>query len=190
VLFTLVELLNILVAGFLLLAGMRNVSFEAILHPVENPPIEAWSDLKPSVWFFRKVEPVEKWDRVRYVPRVPVFFVLSPPALIIAALLWWILPFSGLWVLGVLLGLVVGLVLLSFAATYLNNTEAERERKRKLIEEEQQKKAQAALERELELLACSTKPRDVSIDALPKGRRTLTLRVQEAKAKVCKPFAA
>ena len=189
-LFSIIELFNLLTAGVLLLVGMRNVSFEAILHPVENYPNEAWQNLKPSFWFFAKQEPTESWDRTRYTPRLPVFFVLSPPALVLAALLWWILPFSGLWIVAALAALVVLLILSSLIAAYMSSTSDERARKREQLEEEERQRARAALALELESLACSTKPREVSVDALPKGRRTMTLRWQETKAKVCKPFAA
>ncbi len=108
----------------------------------------------------------------------PLFvFIHSPGEFVI---------YLGAWVLGLYLGCALGLLIVTLVGTLipaLSRKFEEAERQRALKETE-------SLEQELGFLVCDGGiPAPVSLGSLPPGRRTIRLRFEGLKARVCKPFA-
>lgn len=190
--------LLVLNAIALAVSGKRDVRYRRMFSGGIGPK-EAWDYAEPSVWWYKKkvvrarvyADGGEK-DLVRYQLRHPAFFAINPPAILGAALVG--LAFSILFNTMLYLVLAVSAVfllgLLIVVATLLAKGPVSRLRKK--MEEkgdqllEQQKEA---LTLELEQLTCNGQVPKPSLAALPRGRRTVALRYDHLKAKVCKPFA-
>ena len=190
-----VELFNVLAAAVLLLCGKRNLSLEPVVRPWNHDPRDIWRDQKPSVWWTKKV--VEGDGYVRYVARHPVTQVVNPPTVVFSTLIGWMFYLFVGSVLPIIIGFawtfVLGLLMVIFgslAAGPISRLNERREIAFRKMREEMQRQAREELRKELEQLACSNASREVSLSALPRDRRTVVLRFQNVKAKVCRPFAS
>lgn len=181
----------------LLVSGRRDVRYRRMFS-LDMYPKDIWRHTEPSVWWNKREVRTYKHasgyeeEIVRYQPRHPVFFIVNPPVILSAALvggvlsifadtmLYIVLAVMAVFVLG-LLTLVVTLIARGPISRYREGQEKEREQLR-----QQQKEA---LTQELELLACNGQPREPSLSALPRGQRTVKLRYDRLKTRVCKPFA-
>ena len=197
-----IEVFNLIAVGVLLLFGLRNIKFEPLLHPYDPfdyPPRNIWSRIRPSVWWNKKVE-YDDGDYVDYVDRHPAFFAVNPPVIVAFALIGLALKLAfGLYASMALVvaefalvPLALGLIVLISA--FLARGPLSRYNERRAKEREAELKAtrkryREQLDRERELLACSSASREVSVSALPKGHRTVRLRFQDLKSQVCRPFA-
>jgi hypothetical protein len=189
-----VETINVIAIGVLLFFGVRNLNFKPLRHPFENVPKDIWRHKKPSVWWTK--EQTNRWNEKEYPSRHPSLFVLNPPAimslLLAGAVLSLMLNSLLFIVLGLVIGLVLGLlILIGVVLTEpLTRKRKELAQQRKKEEEVRRALRREQLSRELELLACNGGgSREASVSALPRGRRTVVLRYQGFKARVCRPFA-
>ena len=198
---TIIVAINLLITGVLLLFGMRELNFAPVRHPLAHTPNEIWMTQKASVWWTKK----EVHTRVRisytdtyvtYTDRHPVFFAVNPPAVVVSTLAGLVLyHFFGsvlFIILGVMTAFLIGLVILVVGVIVggsIPQYNLRRSEKKKLEAKEASRYARVSLRRDLELLACDGRSREVRVSALPKGRRTVVLRFQDLKSKVCRPFA-
>lgn len=194
----LVNLLNLVV---MLLVGMRSIDFKYVFADGSPPGIEVmWQDAEPSVWWYRKR--VESYGTY-YDRRLSILSVINPVVFILACVVGYGIARFGLvndllqglmFALSVVLGTAVAIGLTLFVSPWISRrSEArakEKEETQKLQEQRDVLASRTRLERELADLTCDaalTAP--VTIDALPKRRRTAHLRFQATKASVCRPFA-
>jgi hypothetical protein len=181
-----VALLNLLSMIPLSLLGMRGMKWSFLWPPgnAQPNPEKIWKASKPSVWWYKAKKDSKG---VTYEARAPFIQVFNPGTVMMAAglgtLFGWALGSIPYGIYFALAGLVVLAVIVAIVASGpAKNWFAERRELREKAEEE-------VLSHELELLACTSQSREVSLRALPKERRTITLRFQALKANVCKPFA-
>lgn len=195
-----IEAVDLAFAGLLLFVGARNINFASLRHPFQYSPKDMQRDLKPSVWWHKKV--VTKNDdgrviKVEYKERNAVTIVINPPVVVFFTavgfgcyLLWGSLTFLYLGVAAAFIIAVIGcIVAVLFEGPVASFVEKHTE-KRARDREEQERLDRESLRKELEQLACSSASREVSLSALPKERRTVYLRYQNLKSKVCRPFAS
>lgn len=175
------------------LFGLRNIHYGAFLHPFDEDIIKGrWKGLDRSVWIFKKVTTDEK---VSYESRHPALLFLNPASISIAALIsaaamglnngspdYVIDGIVAAVALGVLI-LTLSLLGISPIGRWLSKKLDERARRKR--EEDER-----LFREELELLACDNRSTVAIYDAVPKKRRTVKLRYQHTKAKLCRPFAA
>ncbi len=202
------QLGNLVMLGLALLCTARDINYEPFRHPISCRPTDIWDGVKNSYWFDKKVVKQEILNEgkenertvevVEYEERSPLFFIISPPLIaflsIIGAVLYYFFDsmmfiYAGVGAAFVMAALfLVGSLfspLFSPIKSYFDNRADERRRKQR---EASEKRAEL-LRHDLELLACDGRTRDVNVSSLPKSRRTVGLRFQETKAKVCRPFA-
>ncbi len=77
----------------------------------------------------------------------------------------------------------------TWSSTNWGRFASKRRENRKLAKLEHKAQALKDLDRELNAMVCRPSDAGVSLDALPKRKRTVQLRFQETKNKVCRPFA-
>jgi hypothetical protein len=189
------ETINLAVVGVLLLFGMRNLNFEALRHPFEEMPKTIYRWQKPSIWWFKHGK--DRWGGKSYVLRHPVWFVINPPVIlgcvVTGLIIYWSVGTLLPLILAVAVPFAIGFMIVLIGYLAKGPITRWSKRMREALEqqqEEQRKRAREALNRQLEQLACSSDNQPASISALPRRRRTVVLRYQQAKAKVCRPFAA
>jgi type VI protein secretion system component VasK len=86
--------------------------------------------------------------------------------------------------------IIGGRVLLARSSVRSNKKEQEKRVKDREKRVKEREENEARLSRDLELLACSNnQSHEVKLSALPKEKRTVSLRLADTKAKVCRPFA-
>jgi hypothetical protein len=111
---------------------------------------------------------------------------------------WWeclglsVLIHLGVVAVGLVGFLLIGLIsLLPFERLNkrLNESSKRRSRTKQERSAAELKEAQEATKRALEQMICSAASSSVSVSALPQEKRTIRLRFQATKQKVCKPFA-
>lgn len=193
---SLIGLLLVIVMGFL---GLRGISLSPIWHPWKQGPIYNYNrvrDNKGSSIWIHKSDPK---DGTYYGPsehfRHPIFFVLNPVALGAAIGVGFILNawlhLHWAWFKMMLIALivpaalaVVAVVFVTGIRSYIENTASARSRKEREAKEQERIEYLATLE----AMACNGR-RDPSLSALPKQKRTVRLRAQAAKARVCRPYA-
>lgn len=192
------ELVRIVIVAGLLLLGMRGINFSA-LNPLSiDTPDRIWErGLEPPVWFFRKTGQVDHRDNAVYEFRSIFFWLVNPITIVgFTALTIFLGDVASvvralLYAIGVLVAAGIVLVLIErFAAQPVSRLAKRTAKKHHEIMADADRLSREKLYRDLEQLACDNRPRTASLDALPKERRSVTLRYQAFKAKVCKPFAA
>ncbi len=190
-----IELFQLAAVGVLLLFGMRNLDFGPLRHPFDLwPPSDIWIHMEKSVWWYKKED--TEYRHSRYTLRHPVLTVVNPPMVVVFGLIGLTLYLTLGPLVFLFLGLgsvfVAGLLIsiINIAAKGpLARMAADVKVRRERMEEEQKKRDREELRKELEQLACTSAAREVSLSALPKERRTIALRFQAIKVKVCRPFA-
>lgn len=196
----LVEIINLGQIAALLLLGARNINYKP-LNPfdeeVNDFVKDIGKDLKPSFWWTKKVKSDDGFYEYKYELRHPVLLVVNPPVVLaLAAIAFglYLLLSTALFhlIVGIIGGLFLSIVLIVgvLASEAAANNRATRALRREQEAKERKERREALLRKDLEQLACSSASRDVSISALPKERRTVALRFQALKVKVCKPFAS
>lgn len=202
------QLGNLIMLSLAFLCTARDINYEPFRHPISCRPTDVWDGVKNFYWFDKKVVKQEILNEgkenertvevVEYEERSPLFFVISPPVVallsVIGVVLYLIFDAKLFIYAGVGAAFVIGVLFLigslfsplfSPIKSYFDNRADERRRKQR---EATEKRAEM-LRHDLELLACDGRTRDVSVSSLPKSRRTVGLRFQETKSKVCRPFA-
>ncbi len=203
-----IEIANIAILAVCLLFGLRGITLNPLVHPFEEPPTAVFpeDDEITSVWFEKKVvtthtrEDKSTYEMTAFEFRNPVFFVVNPVSLLtisgVSYMLYWLFG-SVLNAAIAVAAFSVGIALAIGIRALVDHSSSSKWKKR---EAKQQKKYErrakereqneARLSRELELLACSNnQSHEVKLSALPKERRTVSLRFADTKAKVCRPFA-
>jgi hypothetical protein len=190
-----IELVNFSAVAVLLLFGMRNLNFSVLRKPFELFPADIWANMEPSVWWTKHDENAD-FRQDRYPLRHPALAVVNPPVvaifgiigltlyLTIGPLLFLILGLGAAFALGLLI-LIINIA----AKGPLARMAADYKVKSERLAKEEEKRNREAFQKELEQLSCTSASRDVSLSALPKERRTVALRFQALKVKVCRPFA-
>jgi hypothetical protein len=194
----LVNLLNLVV---MLLVGMRSIDFKYAFADGSPPGIEVmWQDAKPSVWWYKKEALTYG---TYYTRRLSVLSVINPVVLILACAVGYGIARFGLaedllqglmFALSAVLSFAIGIGIVLLVSPWMSRRSdaktKEKEEARKQLEREAALASRTRLERDLADLTCdSMLTAPVTIDALPKRRRTVHLRFQATKASVCRPFA-
>jgi hypothetical protein len=177
----------------LLLFGRRDVNYKPLVHPFSADTEDIAITLGPSRW----------WKKESGRSRSVFFRFINPPTLVGALAISWLfwkmgevpflamlillmgfLLFGGLGTLAIL-GLKRWYRSLEDAALRMEFGRHQREEREKLSEGERRRRAEFF---ELETLACNGL-REARLAALPREKRTVYLRFQELKARVCRPYA-
>lgn len=161
-------LLSLGVVAALLIAGQRNINFRPLIHPADMSYKDVYSDLGESVFLFDS----------QGKKRRGILAILYPPRLIVIFVMVRIVMTIGSTLLQ-LLGLVIAALLIGWAR------EVWRERRKKIVAQEE---AEAESSRGAYYMALARSPSNDN-GALPQGRRSIALVVQELKAKSCRPYA-
>ncbi len=190
-----VAVLNLLIVLALLLAGMRGISYEALLRPWAKPPRVAWEKATTSVWLVREVKETGQYGYMstRRVRRPFIQWALTPPPLLVVLVAEFLLfggithPKTALAAAGIVLGIyvVVVLVLGTFLLVWSHRQQgarseaaAEHDRQTKL---ESARLRSAKLTRELNPINCTTQSSG--------PRQSFVVRFEGLKSAVCQPFA-
>jgi hypothetical protein len=196
-------LINLAIISLGLVLGLRNMNYKPLRHsywPFEygQRPQDILRRSGPSVWFTKKGGVSKLSGDQLYTQRSLFFKAFNPFVILLftglAALYGVAFGFpdgSTVWQVfrdGMIASIVFGILLM--AGAKLGDGPISRWSEQRAKErEEEAKRAREALNRELELLACSGASREVKLSALPRSRRTVTLRFYDLKSKVCRPFA-
>ena len=190
------EVFTSVIISALLLFGTRGIGFRKILHPFIEPLCSIWDETKGSIF--------GKWPILRLLPSI---FLGS------SVISWTACKIFGFHVLDFQLdlfleatimgGMVVGVVgtvssfiLLSYygvikAIALIPGAKDRKERKKLMaeaVEKERIKKLREKIEAEYALLICDGNL-SADIRSLPSNKRTLHLRYQDLKSRICKSFA-
>ena len=194
VFFVLMELYHLLATAIQLLFGLRGINYAAFLHPWDSAGTR-WKELGRSVWLWKAVKDGKK---TTYWFRGPAMIFYNPGTLGIGALIGGvIMVLAGNsrhhdtdYVLDCVYAMLALATLLLVVTTTKGSPLGEWIG-RKLDERAERKQAEfeTSLLQDLDLLACEKRPTVTSYSSVPKSRRTIRLRYQHVKAKVCQPFA-
>lgn len=203
-----IEIANIAILAVCLLFGLRGINLNPLVHPFEEPPTAVFPDDHEitSVWFEKKVvtthtrEDESTYEMTAFEFRNPVFFVLNPASLLIISgvsyMLYWLFgsilnAAISVAAFSVGIALAIGIrALIDHSSSSKWKKRAAKQQKKYERRAKEREENEARLSRELELLACSNnQSHEVKLSALPKERRTVSLRLADTKAKVCRPFA-
>lgn len=190
------EVIDLIITGVLLLLGFRDICFDPIKHPLQEMPAAIWYDLERSVWTSK---PIKQDDQVfpRYTNRSVFFMFANPPVLLVVfglgiSLSQW--RDSMTYLIVIVAVYIVALALLGIAniagrANFVSLIHALQQRKINSAKAEVAKH-KAALTRDLDDISCGLRAsRTPSYATLPPHKRTVELRYNHIKTKVCKPFA-
>ena len=200
----------------LLVAGRREINFHPVLNPIRYAPDDTWQDVHSSFWFVKK-NGDDRFDPVLAIN--PLFMVISGAVTYFVTMIWSQVSFNGdkaqeqhldhlwtgtwwIWLIAFgtplaiyfVISLGAGFVSVIKLATKTPVAEKthnrwqqkrEQQRREKL---QQTKQATKVLYSTLEEMVCNG-DRRADLKELPKERRTLRLRFQATKAKVCRPYA-
>lgn len=186
----LVEIVDLLLTGVLLLGGIRNINYEVLRHPLSNVPFDLLEESNRSFWFYKKSD--EHWSG--YERRSWALCFINPPVFLGCALLgflgWVFFQHLTFIVIGVSLCFVLGLgsyvvemIARSRSPRDTAADQAKRDAERAAAEEAMKIK----MDRLLGTVTCGAINRPATI-SLPHRRKVQYL-ARTAKAKVCKPFA-
>lgn len=205
------RLVQLVVGGWL---GLRDMQVRSFWHPIKYGFTDVTTDWDNSIWFYRDDGRHRPFVVMCLNPITPVVFGLilwgigtirmTRDGEIVGFIGWdwWqyfalvaILQVGLACVVLVLLGILAILSMLvgmSLSVTLKKQASKRmdtRRKQRKQREKEHREAELKALERELSVMACQPTSEMVSLDALPKNKRTLRLRFQDTKRKVCRPIA-
>ena len=165
-----------------LLVGMRGFNVQWMLHPLRDPFSDVIELFSGGTVFVSNNSEVSVWKRYVLVPLMPpILAALGGLGYLFHRLHLWKVPFIAACVL-LTLGLVVVLGLYAWGKfTNYMDRRAEEAANAPLwyLEEE-----------EMNMLVCNGEPRPLTVDALPAKKRTIRLRFQDLKSRVCRPFSA
>ncbi len=205
------RLVQLGVGGWL---GLRKMHVRSFFHPLKYGFNDVTTDQDKPIWFFKDDGTPRPFWAMCLNPVTPVVLGLILWGIgtihmtrngeivgiigwdwwqyfVLAAVLHVGLACVALVLLGVLVvvSFVVGM---SLTAALKRQASRRLEKHRALAKQQREERKQAdlkALERELTGMACQPTPSMVSLDALPKEKRTLRLYLQDTKRKVCRPIA-
>lgn len=179
-----------------LLLGSRGLTLKYLLHPLIYSLNSSLGVFSGGTWFIQRLpedenDSVDKlinkqyfWYLVRSfwtLPFIPIIFIPSI-LLIWKGYFFHFMVISSIVIVGILLA--IGTVIAisdGLIGDFLN----------KIIEFlDKGKEYSYTSEEETQQLLCSGEPKTVSISALPFKKRTLKLRFDQIKGKVCRPFSA
>lgn len=209
----LTTIIRIIVALPLALHGLRNIGFEAILHPWRDGIGDVWSGVdRRNSWFLYDAEG-QRWSRWRFLlyPYIYLaFFIVVTIVKVhnhltyLVALDWtvWGLVLASLavyhWFIRHWFGLLRNFAVIAALLLLLRGIKLwdKKSKQKKLVPVSPKLLRQRASEEAAEydelarLLACQSLPFEVDLGALPPARRTLKLRFFDLKRRVCRPYAA
>lgn len=171
-------------------AGLRNIRYRVFWHPFQSPFDALGEGGHFSRWFFCDAQGSDIRDKKVWM------MVVNPPVLLILTIFgsvftnWWGIP----WVLAPLLGFVImgGFFGIVFGIAYLFPNiqnwleDLAQSRSRNWLEKEKVEAAKRMAD--LDAMVCNGY-RDPNIAALLPQNRTVKLRYQALKSKVCRPYA-
>ena len=209
-----IRLLHWLLGLFL---GMRGLRFKPVLHPYGYSKADIWDgevNQKGSGSSFFVYKSDGRTDRSGWwfflFPPIPTLLFIVALFIVVVSLEVYFVNLYVLWatslmMLVIVLGIVSVIMIVGFIVEIGNWLESdERKRTRAKHRRERAQRTQEALERrdeerrksllraqeaELAILGCDRRPEKVSIQNLPRDRRTVLLRYHDLKARVCRPFA-
>jgi hypothetical protein len=187
------EVINLTITGVLLFFGFYDICYDAILHPLHDWPNSIWRDIDRSRWTAKRQE----GSYFQYDDRPAVFWVANPPALLACLivgviLMHWLDSLVYLIAVLVVFALVIAItgVVGIIGKDRFEAMLATRRKHRIAKHDAELAKYRLALAKELEDMSCILRPsRTPSYSTLPRQKRTVTLRFNHLKTKVCKPFA-
>jgi hypothetical protein len=186
---------SLVATSVLLFFGIRNINYTPLLHPTREWPPEIWKELEPSFWFTTQ-GPEGKYQERKGWSGLLLFF---PPicgscglvGLGLGALTHWL----SLWAMflvgfGFAPAFIAGILVLAALANTSGAQVLGGWLKRLgdvwvSWQEDAKLTAHERYERRLELLSCEVQSKAASLTV----RRTLVLRFEGAKARVCRPYA-
>lgn len=175
-----------------LLIGARNTSFMPLLHPLRYDLSEATKVCTGGSVFIRHLkedepgEPDPKgfWPVMSYIVRSFWCTPLMPAVWIPVALLW---HFHKL----LLAGAIAGGVLVAVIAILFFATGGAKAAFEWVVEKFQKPVTYWYVDQnEIDLLTCNPNKKAFTLSTLPAEKKTLYLRFQDLKSKVCRPFSA
>lgn len=201
-------------AGFLSICGVRRIKYSPIFHPWNEDMNDVWyfTDSR-NTWFNHDgygnakskfiylIHPLLYIGLFAFVTWLKVYLGLSYGEVILK--LWGILLIFIFAIVdflvkffskfgSIVIGFFIGLVLMKMVHYSLKKREMEKKAKDAY---ERSKKTKVELDKQsyddlYRLLACGRAPKTPSLEALPEKKRTLRLKYQNLKAKVCRPYAS
>lgn len=183
-----IELCRILGFLWFLFLGKRNLDWRALFTWKDPATLNgAWRNRKPSFWTHKKTSEKNDWDEIvtHYEERLPVFWLVNPPALAAIALITWaVLATSTPWVFVcaiVIAALIIGAVIYG---TYLGTQDEAK------VKSTREAKAQAKIGRQLNPLVYKQPQRNAVVaEELKPKRITVRLKFLETKSAVCRPYS-
>lgn len=163
----------------LALAGMRKIGWSALTSPLSVRTEEMWNDTDGTVFVTRKTESWVRYLGLAFMPYVAV------PAALVA---YYYTPYGAFGSIAAGLGLAVG-GLAALIVAFLAIGAVVSKIAYRYEHPDQPPPEWYLAEEEMRHLVCNG-VRRTSVGDLPKGRRTIRLRFQDLKAKVCRPFSA
>lgn len=163
-----------LAAPVLLLFGMRDISFETILHPFQNKTEDIWSQCESMM------RNKDGKLRLFLLPFVPISILVVALLAFPACILRHRSPY-------LYISITLGILLFLSICLYIFQAIIERIGFKWV--EGLKRKQKSYYEQEISPLVCTGVPLEAKLGAIPFKRRTFHLRFMDLKTKVCKPFA-
>jgi len=179
--------------------GMRKLRFSPIFHPFRQTFDDIWNghpfkehQRRRSVFLYDKNGRERSgWMLVIYPPILTI-------ALAAAALIAWkflgginiiTLLYGLLWLVGGLVALVIVVAIINWVIEKTEEMEPVRRRHKREARERARQEKLRLQQDSMALLGCDRRPTTIDLRGIPKPRRTVWLRFQSLKARVCRPYA-
>lgn len=188
--------IRLLVTLVALAIGTRGLSVKPLLHPLQESLGDTFDQLNNGSIFVRRVEEdsYSGWEPrpgefFSYVLRKFCLLPLCPPALVIAFLMW---HFHAIALTIVISVAMVLLMVVAFLITFFSSDShiAFWKWLDKRLHGEMDGPLWYLDKDEMDLLTCKADQKPLDFASLPARKKTLYLRFQDLKSKVCKPFSA
>jgi hypothetical protein len=160
-----------------LLIVSRGFSLQPLLHPLRDDMSDLWNIFGGRSWFFQP----EKKARLA----IPIFLCMPVISIPIIVGIWLLVHFNLLASVVIAILVIVPMCLLIMWGTIVLGKRLERR-----IEKQNQLPAWYLQQEEMNLIVCSGRKKPFELSELPKSHRTIRLRFQELKSRVCRPFSA
>lgn len=192
---------NLLIRSLLLLLGVLTGARDLSLKYL-NPITYRWKDTfeiweRGSVFIFRQPEDEDPDDKLKYIPPGYLFrsFWLTPlmPLIVIptALLLWFHHPIAAFTALSIIFLAIPGLlVAISYLAVNGNGGRLVKKVWKSVKNVFTSDELWYLQQEDMQLITCNTDKSPTTYKSLPARRKTVRLRFQNLKTKVCKPFSA
>jgi hypothetical protein len=163
-----------------LLIGSRGFNMQPLLHPLNTQMADAIETMSGGTIFLPKRDK----DGIRHW--YDYFWLLCMPAICVPLVssVWLLTLFHGWLKFSQIAGGLIGMALLLVAALFFSNVWYDFKSKRN-----ETKTPWYLEEYEQGLIICNGQPKPWKLSELPSNHRTLKLRFQDLKSRVCKPFS-